>query len=183
MSVDFWFFTHFWLFLHVGNIELFCGSKNQNKSVPVFANLGKFLEINKQFHVKSWLRYRSYSSVWWILSCTNFIYVDLFVNDKFNDSNWKERNSWWKKGHLTPHTFMKTLWNSYLCANKNVAEPCKLLFLFLTCAYALTFDLFVTFTVYGKLKEKSYWRISKAKSFIEPPVCQNHLTMASLDTH
>ena len=124
------------------------------------------------------------------LEVTNFSYVDLFVNDKFNDSNWKERNSWWKKGHLTPHSFMKTLWNSYLCANKNVAEPCKLLFLFLTCAYALTFDLFValrewnvTFRVYGKLKEKSYWRISKAKSFVDPPVCQNRLTTASLDTH
>ena len=77
------------------------------------------------------------------LEVTNFIYVDLFVNDKFNDSNWKERNSWWKKGHLTPHSFMKTLWNSYLCANKNVAEPCKLLFLFLTCAYALTYIWFI----------------------------------------
>ena len=37
-----------------------------------FSNLGKFSEINKQFHVKSWLIYRSYSSVWWILGCTDF---------------------------------------------------------------------------------------------------------------
>ena len=28
-----------------------------------FSNLGKFSEINKQFHVKSWLTYRSYISV------------------------------------------------------------------------------------------------------------------------
>ena len=35
-----------------------------------FSNLGKFSEINKQFPVKSWLTYRSYSSVWWILSFT-----------------------------------------------------------------------------------------------------------------
>ena len=34
-----------------------------------FFNLYKFSEIKKQFHVKSWLTYRSYSFVWWILSC------------------------------------------------------------------------------------------------------------------
>ena len=31
--------------------------------LQTFLNLGKFSEINKQFHVKSWLTYRSYSSV------------------------------------------------------------------------------------------------------------------------
>ena len=36
LSVDFWFFTHFWLFLHVGNIKLFCTSKSQNKNNSVF---------------------------------------------------------------------------------------------------------------------------------------------------
>ena len=73
LSVDFWIFTHFWLSLLVGHIKLFCTSKNQKQfCVPVpqiFSNLGKFSEINKQFHVKSWLTYWSYSSVWWILSC------------------------------------------------------------------------------------------------------------------
>ena len=57
-------------------------------SVPqTFSNLGKFSEINKQFHVKSWLTYRSFSSVWWILSCTDWctglllktIYQDFFL--------------------------------------------------------------------------------------------------------
>ena len=73
------FFTCFWLFLHVGNIKLFCTSKIQNKDNSVFlllqilSNLGKFSEINKQFDVKSWLPYQSYSSVWWILSCTLWI--------------------------------------------------------------------------------------------------------------
>jgi hypothetical protein len=41
-------------------------SKQKQFCVPVlqtFSNLGKFSEINKQFHVKSWLTYRSYSSV------------------------------------------------------------------------------------------------------------------------
>ena len=33
------------------------------------AKVGKFSEINKQFHVKSWLTYQSCNSVWWILSC------------------------------------------------------------------------------------------------------------------
>ena len=62
--------SDFWLFLHVGNIKLFCTCKNQNKKqfcVPVlqtFSNLGIFSEINKQFHVKSRLTYRSYRSVW-----------------------------------------------------------------------------------------------------------------------
>ena len=37
-----------------------------------FSNLGKFSDINKQFHVKSWLTYRSYCSVWWILSCSMY---------------------------------------------------------------------------------------------------------------
>ena len=58
-----WFliFYPFWLFLHVRNIKLFCTSKNQNKNnsvflcLQIFSNLGKFSEINKQFHVKSWL--------------------------------------------------------------------------------------------------------------------------------
>ena len=36
-----------------------------------FSNLGKFSEMNKQFHVKSWLTYQSYSSVWWKLSCVS----------------------------------------------------------------------------------------------------------------
>jgi hypothetical protein len=31
--------------------------------LQTFSNLGKFSEINKQFHVKSWLMFRSYSSV------------------------------------------------------------------------------------------------------------------------
>ena len=38
--------------------------------LQTFSNLDKFSEINKEFHVKSWLTYWSYSSVWWILSCT-----------------------------------------------------------------------------------------------------------------
>ena len=60
-----------------GNIKLFWPSKNQNKNnsvfllLQIFSNLGKFSEIKKQFHVKSWLTYGSYSSVWWTLSCTN----------------------------------------------------------------------------------------------------------------
>ena len=36
LSIDFWFFTRFWLFLHVGNIKLFCTSKNQNKNNSLF---------------------------------------------------------------------------------------------------------------------------------------------------
>ena len=71
LSVDFWIFTRFCLFLRVGNMKLFCTSKRQFfvSVLQTFSNLGKFSEINKQFHVKSWLIYRSYSSVWWILSC------------------------------------------------------------------------------------------------------------------
>ena len=68
------FFTHFCLFLHVGNTKLFCTSKNQNKQfcfpvLQIFSNLGKFLEINERFLVKLRQTYQSYSSVWWILSC------------------------------------------------------------------------------------------------------------------
>ena len=78
LFVDFWKFTHFWLFSHgwehkivfvlildVQNNFMFPTMGEQSK-------VGKFSEINKQFHVKSWLTYRSYSSVWWILSCTCF---------------------------------------------------------------------------------------------------------------
>ena len=89
-NVDFWLFTHFWLFLHDGNIKLFCTSKNQNKNNSVFlclqisSNLGKFLEINKQFHVKSWLTYQIYSSVWWILSCTYRVSRQLVLTFDFN---------------------------------------------------------------------------------------------------
>ena len=60
----------------VENIKLFCTSKSQNKNNSVFptmqiqSKVGKFSEINKQVHVKSWLTYLSYSSFWWILSCT-----------------------------------------------------------------------------------------------------------------
>ena len=36
LSVDFWFFTRFWLFLHFGNIKLFCTPKSQNKNNSVF---------------------------------------------------------------------------------------------------------------------------------------------------
>ena len=46
--------------------------KQKQFCVPVlqtFSNLGKFSEINKQFNVKSWLAYQSYSSVWLTLSC------------------------------------------------------------------------------------------------------------------
>ena len=54
---------------------MFFTSKSQNKNNFVFlccnffSNLGRFSEINKQFHVKSWLTYRSYRSVWYLFSC------------------------------------------------------------------------------------------------------------------
>ena len=54
----------FW-FLDVQNNFMFPTIREQSK-------VGKFSEINKQFHVKSWLTYRSYSSVWWILGFPNF---------------------------------------------------------------------------------------------------------------
>ena len=44
-------------------------SKQKQFCVPAlqtFSNLGKFSEIKKQFHVKSWLTYQSYSPVLWI---------------------------------------------------------------------------------------------------------------------
>ena len=65
-----WFldFYPFWLFLHVGNIKLFCLPKRQNNSLSLcckpFQTFANFLEINKQFQVKSWITYQSYSSVW-----------------------------------------------------------------------------------------------------------------------
>ena len=81
LSVDFWIFTSFftvfacvcwehWIVLHIQT------SKQKQFFVSVLqtvSNLGKFSEINKQFHVKIWLTYQSYSSVWWILSCTFII--------------------------------------------------------------------------------------------------------------
>ena len=73
LSVDLWFFTRFWLFLHGGNIKLFCTSKSQNKNSSVFlCHKAWYIFRNQQFHVKSWLTYRSYSSVWWKLSCIFF---------------------------------------------------------------------------------------------------------------
>ena len=76
-----------------GNIKLFCTSKQKQLCVPMlqmFSNLGKFSEINKQFHVKSWLTYWSYNAVWWILSCNTpqlevrFRCYRLFMKEKFN---------------------------------------------------------------------------------------------------
>ena len=67
----------FW-FLDVQNNFMFPTIREQSK-------VGKFSEINKQFHVKSWLTYWSYSSVWWILSCTvnHFKRTNMTQNDNF----------------------------------------------------------------------------------------------------
>ena len=53
-------------------------SKQKQFFAPVlqtFSNLGKFSDIIKKFHVKSWLTYQSYSSVWQILSCKMSILI------------------------------------------------------------------------------------------------------------
>ena len=66
LFVDLWKFTHFWLFSHgwehkivfvlildVQNNFMFPTMREQSK-------VDKFSEINKQFHVKSWLTYQGY---------------------------------------------------------------------------------------------------------------------------
>ena len=68
--------------------------------LQIFSNLGKFLVINKQFLVKSWLTYRSYRSVWWILSC-NYHHSQL----GHNWVNWAEFSSDPKWGVKTGFTF------------------------------------------------------------------------------
>ena len=59
----------------VGNTELFLFwllDPQNNFMFPTMqeqSKVGKKSEINKQFHVKSWLTYRSYRSVWYLFSC------------------------------------------------------------------------------------------------------------------
>ena len=90
-------------------------SKQKQFCVPVlqtFSNLGKFLEINKQFHVKSWLTYQSYSSVWWILSCTD-VPTKLHLN--FISTNCV------RVTYLEAlDRFLSGIWKFFVCPSQNI---------------------------------------------------------------
>ena len=43
------------------------------------SKVGKKSEINKQFHVKSWLTYRSYRSARYLFSCSYYTFMNKLV--------------------------------------------------------------------------------------------------------
>ena len=104
-----WWFLKIWKGLQHRNTELILFwilDVQNNFMFPTMgeqSKVGKFSEINKQFHVKSWLTYRSYSSVWWILSCSSDV-TKSKLKERLHQILWLSQNVW---------TFQKSYINTY----------------------------------------------------------------------
>ena len=73
LFADFLVFTHYYLFLPIANLKLFCFDFQNNFRFATGKNryirTGKNTEVNKQSHVIFWRNWRKYGSVSYPFSC------------------------------------------------------------------------------------------------------------------